>query len=246
MNTQNLIPEVVDEMELIIDWDMNHQMGFVYETPTENVEALLPEGIYAFEARPGISLIFLGYNHYNPGNIIYGEPQDTFFEITRFILVQPDLSVDMPMPRFAFYVLQIGSNNKAFIDQEIEKLHLPSYYSPSLVVETDEPKLNAWAKDNDGAIQNYLNTHPKPYFRPDFFWGQYFVVENNKLYFGIWNWEGVLCLHQRKGDGGGGHLHPFMKDLQPEYFGNSYMQLITDKNHNLRQRFYQPRFLYNL
>jgi hypothetical protein len=242
----NHIPDKVEEMELIIDWDLNHQMGFVYETATENVSPLLPEGIFAYEARPGIALIFLGYNDYNPGNIIYGEAQNQFFEITRFVLVQPDLSIDMPMPRFAFFVLQIGSNNAAFIRQEIEKLHLPSFYSPSLIVETDEPKFNAWAKDNTGDIQHYLNTHPAPYFRPDFFWGQYFTVKNNNLYFGVWNWEGVLCLHQRKGNGGGGFNHPFMKDLQADNFGAAYMQLITDKNHNLRQRFYRPRFLHNI
>ena len=79
-------------------------MGFVYETATQNIEHLLPDGIYAYEARPGVSLIFLGYNDYNPGNEIYGEKHEQFFEITRFILVQPDLSVAMPMPRFAFLI----------------------------------------------------------------------------------------------------------------------------------------------
>lgn len=242
----NHIPDAIEDMELIIQWDLNHQMGFVYETDTENVTPLLPEGVFPHEARPGVSLIFLGYNHYNPGNVIYGEAQDPFYEITRFILVQPDLAVDMPMPRFAFYVLQIGSNNSTFIDQEIEKLHLPSFYSSSIRVDTDESKLNAWARDENGEIQHLLNTHPRPYFRPDFFWGQFFTRKEDGIYFGVWNWDGVLCLHQHRGNGGGAFAHPFMTDLLLSHFGPSYMQLITDRESSLTQRFYKPRLLYRL
>ena len=74
----------IEDMELIIDWDLRQQFAFVFEVPTEKILACIPEGlgIRPFEARPGMGLMFLGYNNYNPGNEIYNEKQQRFDEIT--------------------------------------------------------------------------------------------------------------------------------------------------------------------
>lgn len=242
--------EKIEDMPLIIDWSLRHQMAFIFELPTEQVLRSLPRGIQPVEARPGISLMFLGYNDYNPGNVIYGQKQPAFVEITRTFIVQPNLNIDMPLPRFTFFVDRIASNNEIFIKQEIEKLYLPTYYSPSLVVETNEIKTNAIAKDKFGMIQSLINTHPEPVYRDDSFFGQYYTVQDGKLYFGIFYWSGKACIHQRPGKAGGIHEHPYLTELPvhipAEGSKDPYLQIITAYDQPLIQRFYQPKLIRTL
>lgn len=240
-----MLVEKIEDMPLIIDWDLRHQMAFVYELPTASVVKSLPPGILPVEARPGVSLMFLGYNDYNPGNLIDGITQPAFVEITRFFIVQPDLSIDMPMPRFTFFVDRIASDNSAFIQQEMDVLHLPTYFSPSLTVETNDGRTNAFAKDEFGSIQSLINTHPSPVYRDDSFFGQYYTLQGDELWFGVFYWSGKACIHQRPGDAGGIHDHRFLTEspsqIAPTVIGDPYLQIITTFDQPLTQRFYQPR-----
>ena len=242
----------IDGMKLIIDWDLRHQMAFVFEIDTELATTLIPRGsgLQPYEARPGVSLIFLGYNDYNPGNVIYGEKQPAFIEITRVLMVQPDLSVDMPIPRFTFLMHRIASNNPAFVKQEREVLRLNSYYSPSMRSELDEARTSVLIRDADGPMRELNNTHPRPVFRKDQFWGQYFTVQDNKLYFGVFYWAGRVCVHQRRGDAGGELAHPYLSGVDPTLppgaMRNSYMQLLGTYGEPLVQRFYEQRFVRDL
>lgn len=239
----------VEDMKLIIDWDLRHQIAFVFEIDTEIARAHIPREtrLQPYEVRPGVSLMFLGYNDYNPGNLIAGEAQPAFKEITRVFMVQPNLSLSMPIPRFTFYVHRIASNNLAFNRQEEAMLHLPTYYSPSMQADTDEAKTSLRVYDDHGPIRNLLNTHPNPTFQHDAFFGQYYTMEANKLYFGVWYWAGKVCVHQKKGKAGGEFDHPFLSDMKntfgAEAIGDCYMQLITAYGEKLVQRFYEPRLV---
>lgn len=240
----------IDGMDLIIDWDLKQQFAFIFEVPTDKIEACIPKeaGVRPMEARPGVGLLFLGYNDYNPGNLINGEPQPAFLEITRFFWVQPDLSVDMPIPRFTFFVDRIASNNHSFIKQEIELLHLPTYETPSLRVETNEDKKEARAFDDQGPIQDLINTHPAPTYIEDSFYGQYYTMQGDHLWFGVFYWSGIACVHQSGGPGGGIHTHPFLTEkpvhLDPSDVGTCYMQMIAAYDSPMVQRFYRPRMVW--
>lgn len=241
----------VEDMEQIIHWRLRHQMAFIYETETSAIEHLLPRGIYPVEARPGISMIFIGYNDYKAGvNFIGGEVQPPFQEMTRCILVQPDLSLKMPIPRFTFFVHRIGSNNDAFVQQEIAKLYLPSYYTPSMKVDVNEAGTELRMFDDNGPIQHLKNTHSAPVYRRDSFFGQYYTEHEGKLYFGVWSWEGVVSVHQRPGDAGGIFEHPFLTEtarkLSASSLGAPYQQFFSRPGEVSEQRFYKPRFVRNL
>ena len=242
-----LLRESIEDMPLIIDWDLRQQMAFVFEVPTREVEPTLPAGLQPFEARPGVSLVFLGFNDYNPGNQIYGQAQPAFCEVTRFVMVHPDLAIDMPIPRFTFFVHRIGSNNETFIRQEIEKLHLPSWHSPTLRVESSEDHLSAIARDRDGIVQTYHNTNPRVVWRDEEFYGQYYTVQDGQLWFGVWYWSGEAFIHQRRGEAGGSEEHPFLTESQPRWPAASarrpYMQVISKFDAPAVQIFFQPRCL---
>lgn len=242
----------VADMDLIINWDIKHQFGFVFEIPTEEVRKVIPAsaGLHPYELRPGISGMFLGYNDYNPGNEIYGEKQPAFQEITRAFLLPPNLSISMPIPRFTFFLHRIASNNPTFIKQEEEKLHLPTYYAPSLQVIANEAKTSAVAKDDKGIIQEWRNTNPDVRYYSDDFFGQYYTIQDNKIYFGVFYWAGEACVHQKPGDGGGIYEHPYLtgseRYMSPDVVGPHYLQIITTFGKPLVQRFYEPRLIREL
>jgi len=254
MITKRRLPidtEQIEDMKLIIFWKLRHQMGFVFEIDTSLVLPLLPYGIYPVEARPGISMAFISYNDYAPGlNSIDGKEQPRFYEMTRCIIVQPDLSVRMPVPRFTFFVHRIGSNNASFVEQEISWLHLPSYHSSSISPDVDETGQTLVLRDEHGPIQHLKNTHPSPVYRNESFFGQYYTVEDGKLYFGAWSWRGVACVHQRGGDAGGILEHPFLTELErrmpAKSLQTSYQQFFTRPGEISEHRFYQPRLVRNL
>jgi hypothetical protein len=208
-------------MNLIIDWDLRHQMAFIFEIDTEIVRSIIPKEtkLQPYEIRPGVSAVFLGYNDYNPGNVIYGETQPPF----------------------------IASNNPAFVKQEIEVLHLQSYYSPTMISESNTTKTDILVSDEKGMIRKLINTDPNPTYREDSFFGQYYSMQEGKLYFGVFYWAGKVCVHQKKGKAGGDLNHPYLTDLKKTFdageFGDCYMQLITSYNEPLVQRFYQPRLI---
>ncbi|MGH8547600.1 MAG: hypothetical protein ACRERU_03150 [Methylococcales bacterium] len=202
------------------------------------------------EARPGVSLMQLGYNDYKPGNIIYGEEQSAFVELTRTIVVQPNLAIDMPMPRFTFFMHRVMSNNEAFMRQEIEKLHLSSYYSPTLRAETNNAGTEMVADDKDGRIEALINTSPKVFYRDDEIFGQYYSVQDGKLYFEVWYWAGKVFIHQRSGNAGGICYHPYLTEadfpIPAEVVEQPYMQLITPVDEPIMARFYRPKSIRNL
>lgn len=240
----------VEDMPLILQWNIRHQFAFLYEVATAVVRPLLPDGLQPYEARPGVALMFMGYNDYFPGNVIYGEPQPAFQEITRFFLVHPDLSVDMRMPRFTMFVHRVGANNAAFIRQERERLKLPAYDSPTLEVSVNDARNSGVARDAHGVIQEWRNTHPRPRLYDEDFWGQYYTVRDGRLWFGVWHWEGRVCSHQFPGDGGGIHEHPFLTGVDhpiaASAVGASYLQMFTSYGEPLVQRFYEPRLVREL
>lgn len=241
----------VEDMELFISWRHRHMMAFVYEVDTSAVEPLLPPGIHPVEARPGVSMLFVSMNDYMPtGNFIDGVELPAFQEVTRCVVVQPDLSIKMPIPRFTFFVLQIGSNHQGFIQQEKDWLHLPTTYSPSLRTETNATGTEIWVRDDDGPIQHLRNTHPTPVFRNESFFGQYYTAEQGRLYFGVWSWRAIACIHQRQGDAGGIFAHPFLTGVQPKLSPDAllgpYQQVITRLGHPSEQRFYRPRMVRDL
>jgi len=236
----------VEDMPLLQEFILKHQMAFMIEMDLEKAKSLVPEGIFPVEARPGVALAFIGYEHYNSGNLLYDKPSDEFYELTQFLVVQPDLSIEMPMPRYAFFVLQIASEDSEFIRQEIEIVKAKSYFSPTLKVQYSPDNHELTVEDENGPIQQFKNSHQNIEFMEDAFWGQYFSVMDGQLYVGVWNWRGFLFQHQKRGNIGQIYEHPFFENLSPNDLQECYMQLLTQPEELIRQRFYVPRPLWKV
>jgi hypothetical protein len=226
-------------------WDISTIFHNIFEIPTAAIAPLLPKGVEPVETRPGISLFDVGDVHWNSGNLDGTWP--SFHELTAFIVVQPDLSVDMPMPKFAFYVTRIIANWHAFVKNDQRVLHLPIEHTPLELDKRNYPN-TLRATDGKDLLFEFNNTHPDLPLLPSDFYGQYYSVQDGKLWFGIWRFEGLLCEHQKRGYPGKlGNHQLFFGDLDVERdCTESYMQLITPPGVNCIETFWEPWAIRNV
>ena len=86
-------------------WRIKHHFNFLFEIPTQAIEELLPVQLRPVEPNLGLSLVNVGYMRLHAGHLGH---LPEFDEITFSIQVGADLSLDMPVPRFAFFDFRIG------------------------------------------------------------------------------------------------------------------------------------------
>jgi hypothetical protein len=239
-NPENFPP--IAGHKCIARWDFISMFHGFYEIPTRVVRPLLPRGIEPVEVRPGISLYDIGHAHWNEGNLRGQWPE--FHEITVMLVVHPDLSVDMPMSKFCFFVLKIAANCHPFVENEARTLHLPTAFTPLHCRKSDDP--TAVTLSDDQKMMFFMrSTNPNPTFHEDDFYGQYYTAKNGKLWFGPWRWQGTLCEHQKQGDHGGLVNHRLLYgDIDVERDCTElYIQMYTEPGKRCIETFYEPRLV---
>lgn len=240
MSTENDRFARVGDDPLVIEWHLQRHIMFTWEVDTEAVEPLLPPELTAVEVRPGIALFSVAALLYQAGQFRPGSPP--FLELVSTVHVQADLSIDMPISRFAMYAVSVYSDSPDFIRQEGEKLFTPTTLDPSLRFTFTERWDGVDASDDDGPIVTLRNTHPSPVYTPDELWGQHYN-DTHGLHFGVWEWDGIKFEHMRGGDAGRFHPHPFFKGMDLSRVRGCYRQMIPAPGSPATERFYRVRRL---
>jgi hypothetical protein len=224
---------------LVIDWRLLRHLFFTFEVPTDAAEALLPRPLSCVEPRPGISLLSVGVLKYHAGH--FGRPDaPPFHELVAALHVQPDLSVHMPVPRFAFFAISVYSDSPDFVAQEGRLLFTPTEHRPDLVVEWSDDATAVDVSDARGPIVTLQNTHPAPTYTPTEFHGQHYTLKDGRLMRGLWNWTGTRFEHMQRAPGASRlHPHPFWKSLP---LGRAtYTQMMAPPDGAYHERFYAMR-----
>ena len=203
-------------------WHAARHFNYMFEIDIDAVAGLLPRRLAPVEPRIGTALLNVGYMRLLPGTMGIDE---TFDELTVSVQVHPDLSLSMPMPRFAFYDIRIGSNSRAFLDFETIHQKLPVMHLPTLDSRLGHEGRTLDVRDAEGPIFRFANTHPDPMFKREHIYGQYFSMCADVLYQGVFAWEGIACEHQYPGPAGELFAHPLFRGLAlDQYRPYVYMQ----------------------
>jgi len=104
----------------------------------------------------------VAYVQHCPGNLHGRLPG--FTETTFMVAVQPDLTIEMPTPRFAFFVLNIGADSALFTSNESQTLKLPVTTFEGLKVAVDRDERGVHLADAQGPLMRLRSTHPAPEF----------------------------------------------------------------------------------
>lgn len=221
----------------LFEWNIQDIAHFLFEVPTSKVLPYLPRGVYPVEPRPGISLLDVGYVAWSAGN---WEPHwPAINEVSVLLIVQPDLSVAMPIPKFAFFAINICADFKEFLETEPVQLHLPTCYSPMTANFRASP-YGVDVTSPTGPVVELRNTQPEPRYAAVDYVGQFFTVDRGILYMGIWQWIGVTAEHQVQGDAGRLFDHAAFRDIPVAAHRTVYMQLFSKPGTRGVQRFYEP------
>lgn len=230
----------VGDDPLVIEWHLQKHIMFTWEIDVEALEPFIPKELTAVEVRPGIGLFSVATLLYQGGHFRPGSP--AFFELVSVAHVQADLSVKMPMSRFAMHAISVYSDSPDFVAQEGEKLFTPTTLDPSLNLTFTENWDGVDASDNDGPIISFRNTNPSPVYAPDELWGQHYN-DTKGLHFGVWEWDGIKCEHQQRGNAGKFFPHPFFKGMDLSRLHGCYRQMIPKPGSTAVERFYKTRQL---
>ena len=162
----------IDGSEMVVKWRIKRNIVASLEVDTEALQAELPPQFTVTEVRPGIGLLFVGALQYWPGN--FGPSSPGFNELFCAICVHPDLSMQMPAPRFCFYATTVYSASADFCRVEAEHVNTPTHLVPSFHVEWSEDGSSAVASDEHGPIITIRDTQLSRNYKRQVVWGQHY------------------------------------------------------------------------
>ena len=226
--------------DLVVTWKITRHLMFTWEIDVEELERFVPRELTPVEVRPGIGLFSVATILYAPGN--FGPTSRAFFELVSVAHVQSDLSLTMPVPRFSMHAINVWSDSPDFVRQEGELLFTPTELVPSLDIKFTELCDGSETRDATGPIITLRNTNPNPKFTHDEMWGQHYN-DTQGLHRGIWEWDGMKCEHQVKGDAGRLHPHAFWKGMDLARVRGCYRQMIPPPGAPAIERFYRTHQL---
>lgn len=235
MNASTLDPRPymqVDGLGTFIPWNADFNMEFSFEIDLGQVEPLLPAGLTAVETVPGRALCNVGYLRFPPGTPVAGPIQ----ELSLAVHVYPDLSMH-PVPRFAFYVLNVASDSERFLDWAHEVDHMEVYRSPELRFHAEPERWRVTVSDAHGPICTLANSHPRPRFKAGHAHFHIFTNKGDPCRTQRGHWIGSRCEHQRPSSASVLHPHPFFRGMDVSS-ARSYLQIITTPGELVEQRFY--------
>jgi hypothetical protein len=220
------------------DYLIDEHLNFMFEVDTDRIQHLLPARVTPKEVRFGVSLVNVGYMKFDASHI--GGLRDCI-ELTSSIIINPDLSLDMAVPRMCVYDFRIASNCPVFLAHEDEHQKLPGMLLPGLARELDETggHLRVW--DDTGPILQFHNTHPNPTYKRETATGQYVARHSGGLWQGVFLWDGVGCEQQHPGDAGFLSPHPFFAELPVSHLGDCFLQMFLPPQTQVSFRSFVPR-----
>lgn len=225
---------------LVIHWRLSRHLFFTWEIDTEALEPHVPTPLSLVEVRPGVALVSTGVLAYEGGHFGPGSPP--FTELVTAAHVQPDLSVEMPVPRFCFYAISVYCDSQDFVDQEGRLLYTPTRHVPSFRADFAADGLGVEVLDEAGPIVSLRNTHPAPDFTAAEFWGQHFT-QHEGVNVGVWEWDGRRFEHMRGGSCGKLHAHEHFQGLDVSRVRGCYRQMMAEPGSRANERFYAIRKL---
>ena len=223
-------------MPLVARWRVVNHVVCTWEIAIDAVEKILPARLEPVELRPGVGLISVGCLRYATGQFGAGSPE--FNEVVTAVQVQPDLSLKMPQPRFAFYTVAMWSDCADFVTHEARHTFTPTSHAPSLRLAFSPDGLGVEASAAGEPILSVRSTAPLTQFTPCALWGQHY--NNTKgLHLGIWRWEGTRYDHMKRGDAGRPLRHQHFADLDVSKVMGCYHQMFAEPGRTHNEVFYR-------
>jgi hypothetical protein len=205
-----------------LHWRIRKHLVFFWEVPTDLLAPVIPDRLDLAEIRPGTTLAALEMLHYKVGH--FREGYREFHEAVFAATVQPDLSIEMPMPRFSMFAIRVISDSTEFCHSEGSSIFTPTHHVPGFRTEFSADGTSCSLFDHDQPIAICRNTAPAVPVRKQTIWGQYFT-NTRGLQRGVWRWDGLAAEHMERGDASECHRHLLWNGVDMTNARSTYRQM---------------------
>ncbi len=222
------------------EWYVDYEIFFVFEIETAKIKHLLPDGVFPVELRPGISLFSCIVVNFRDGSCGH---LPALTEVMFNLNVQPDLSIDMILPKFCFYLVSFISSEEAGRRHSGEVNKMPVYPTEGLKVAIDREKLAVRVEDKDGLLFSLRVTHPNPTFEKRYVSTQFSCGQGDSVYLGKLYWGLGELMEQQRYLADCAELnekHPFWKGVDVST-AECYLQMSTPSVVDAREKLFTPR-----
>ena len=221
--------------ENLLVWEFDFALTTFFEVETDLFQQHIPSRLSLMEVAPGVGLVNITAFNFPKGAL--GElPQ--FQELIFSAIVSPDLS--RGVPKFAMYVLSLGSTCQEHLDHSADYYKLPIH---GLLTDTkiDSEAIAIDYSDSDGQILAMNNCSPTTKFRDEERYFQAFTSDGDNLTIADCYIEAQLFEHQLTEDAGKLNVHPFLKNIDFD-LGDPlpYLQMIGEPGKIGKQFYYRP------
>lgn len=222
--------------ENVIIWQFDFALSTFFEIDTNLIQPLLPSTLNPMEVISGVSLINITSFNF-PAGALGSLPE--FQELIFSVIVTPDLSKEVP--KFAMYILNIGSSCKEHLQFSADYYKLP-IYEPLLRGNINKDKMAVEFNDSHGTILSMKNcARDIRYNKDEQRYFQAFTSQGDQIYIADVHIKASLHEHQQAGDVGVLYKHPFFQNLDLEEAEPvPYLQMIGEPGNIGQQFYYQP------
>lgn len=234
-NAQNRQPLLIQPTE----WTFAFGMYFLFEIDVSAIRLPMPRNVHPLEVRPGVGLIGVAVYSSDAGNL-NGLP--AFHEVGWTVSIEPDLSRDMPTPKFSFVVGNVSSECAEFVEHANTVDKMTVYHSPTLKARIDPVRFSASFSDERGPILDLWSTQKMaPRFQERMLWGQQVARRQDGDWFQAWSWKGWMFDHQQGHKAAVFHPHPIFDGIDIEGLGDRcYLQMMSKPGEPITETFYRP------
>jgi len=219
----------------LIIWNLDFALSTFFEIDTDLIQPLLPSKLRTVEVAPGISLFNITAFNF-PAGALGSMPE--FQELIFSAIVAPNLSREVP--KFAMYILSLGSSCQEHLDHSADYYKLPCYNN-LLHGKINKEEQSVEYSDSSGAILSLKNCSTENNFKDEERYFQAFTSKENKIYLGDLHMKASIYEHQKSGDMGVIHNHPFFRDIDMEEADPVvFMQMIGEPGKIGQQFYYRP------
>lgn len=196
----NPITEVVD-----------YENIYLFETRLSDLEKLVPAGTKCLRISEEKGLFGMGMQNFIAGQ--FKESPQLIQKIYAIIVVEPDYEVKMATPRFCFYTIRACTTDVGLNDHTFDVNKAPIYRTSGLKIEIDHEQCTTRVSDDDGPMFELDTPFKHRNYTELDNWGQVATMQDGKLYWQAWHWEGCALEFFLNKKIGKFHEHPFLAGI---------------------------------
>jgi hypothetical protein len=225
----------VGSAALTMRWHVRNQSLFFYEIDADVLAPLLAPQLELAEVRPGIALMSLECLHYRAGHYRPDHPES--YEMVIAAIVHPNLSIDMPVPKFALQIINVITDSADFAVHEAEILGSPMVHVPGLAMTFTADGTSVDVRDGNQPIVSCRNTDPDARYERKELWGLTYATRHG-LQHGIFRWQGEVHEHMKRGAYGALHPHAAFLGIDTSRVRGCYRQMSARPDGPTEIRYY--------